>query len=201
MRLTAVAMKKYAAFVIGANATGKSTFIQTHFSDTDAVILDVYHYQKRVFREAGVGMFAPKEKRFQCLYRANEKLLADIIEALRQGKNVVAEQTLFKAKRRIAYIDRIRQAVENVCIEVYVICPSDTLWEANISKRGLFGSFQSHKEIAAQLEFPNPSEGIDAIYEVVDDDIRSRMDAPNDEIVDIARKELWEEALRLRKEE
>lgn len=40
-------------FVIGANATGKSTFIKNHFSDNKAVILDVYDYQQKAYKEAG----------------------------------------------------------------------------------------------------------------------------------------------------
>ena len=51
-------------------------------------------------------------------------LLADIMEKVRQGRNVVVEQTFFKEKRRIAYIDEIRK-VADVMIEIYVMCPDD----------------------------------------------------------------------------
>lgn len=87
-------------FVIGANATGKSTFIKNHFSDNKAVILDVYDYHKRPIKKPGFDRQIPFGEAFKCLYKANDKLLTDIIDILRQGKNIVVEQTLFKAKRR-----------------------------------------------------------------------------------------------------
>ena len=188
-------------FVIGANATGKSTFIKNHFSDNKAVILDVYDYQQKAYKEAGFNRQIPFGEAFKCLYKANDKLLTDIINILRQGKNIVVEQTLFKAKRRIAYTDKIRQAIENVNIHVYVMRPSDALWESYIAQRKLYGTLQSYKNIAAQIEFPNPSEGIDLIYEVADNNIQLKMDAPNYGIVAAARKELLAEAERMCKEE
>lgn len=194
-------MKRTVTFVIGATASGKTTFIKNHFSNKDVVILNIYDYQQAAYKETGFSRNIPFGEEFKCLYKANEKLLADIIDILQQGKNVVVEQTLFKAKRRITYIDKIRDVIKNVYIEVFVMCPSDKLWESYITKRNLNGSFKSHKNVAEQIEFPNPSEGIDQIYEVVDNNIHLRMDKPNYEIVDIARRELLEEAKRLRKEE
>lgn len=194
-------MSRTVAFVIGANATGKTTFIKNNFSDNDAVILNVYNYQQKVYKDAGFGGRVPFSKEFECLYQANENLLVDIIDNLKQGKDVVVEQTLFKAKRRIEYIDRIKDNIENVNIEFFVMCPSDVVWEEYITKRQLHGSFQIHKGVAEQFEFPNPSEGIDRIYEVVDNVIRLRMDTPNPEIVDAVRNELKEESERILQEQ
>ncbi len=185
-------------FIIGATSSGKSTFLADDFADKDNVILNVYDYQQIEYKKAGFGKFIPFNEEFKCLYKANENLLIDIIENLQQGKNVVVEQTLFKAKRRIAYIDKIRETIENVKIEVYVMRPSDATWESYIAKRKLEGSFQSYKSLAEQIEFPNPAEGIDRIYQVVDGDIELRMDEPTPEILDVARKELVEEAEKLR---
>ncbi len=42
-------------FVIGANATGKSYFIQQKYADNAEIdILDIYDYQQRVYDEEGV---------------------------------------------------------------------------------------------------------------------------------------------------
>lgn len=51
------------------------------------------------------------------------------------------------------------------------------------------------------MEFPNPAEGFDAIFEVVDDEIILRMDDIKPEIVKQARQELTEEDTRIRRED
>lgn len=187
-------------FVIGANATGKTYFIQQHYADKDVDILDVYDYQQRVYDEAGVKDAIPFGEQFWCLKRANELLLADICERLSQGRDVVAEQTFYKAKRRIAYIDEVRK-ISNVTIEVYIMQPSDSLWESNLEKRDLKGSLQAHQREAKEIEFPNLIEGMNKIYEVVDGEIKEWHSSPNPVILERARKELSEEAERIRVEE
>ena len=183
-------------FVIGATATGKSYFIEKNYRGQDVDILNVYDYQQRAYDEAGFGDAIPFGAQFRCLYAANDMLLKDIIEKISQGRNVVVEQTFYKAKRRIAYIDEIRK-VADVDIEVYVMCPSDSRWQANLQKRNLNGSFQTYKSITDEMEFPNVAEGIDRIYEVVDGNAVLRMDLPRPEILEVARGELVEEAERI----
>ncbi|MCI8939128.1 MAG: ATP-binding protein [Dorea sp.] len=194
-------MKRTVTFVIGANATGKTTFIKNYFSDSNAVILNVYDYQQVAYKEAGYDKHIPFGEEFKCLYKANEHLLTDVIEMLQQGRNVVLEQTMFKAKRRIRYIDVIRNTLKDIIIEVYVMCPSDSVWETYVTERKLAHYFQQLKAKAEEIEFPNPSEGFDKIYEVIDNDIRLRMDASKPEIVDVAHKELSKEAQRMKQEE
>lgn len=194
-------MKRTVTFVIGATASGKTTFIQNHFSnDRDTVILNVYDYQQAAYKEAGFGGRIPFREEYKCLYKANENLLVDIIDTLQNGKNVVVEQTLYKAKRRIGYIDVIRNTFNDITIEVYVMRPSDSVWETYVTERRLAHSFQRLKTEAEQIEFPNPIERFDSIYEVVDDVIKLRMDEPKPEIVEPARKEILEETEKLRKE-
>lgn len=119
-------------FVIGDSATRKSYFIQ-HFSDKDIERLNVYDYQKRACKEAGIdGRFLSAEKR-KYLHKANLALLAYITELLQKGRSVVVEHTLFKAKRCISYIDAIADAE----IDFFVMCPSDTLWKTFITERKL----------------------------------------------------------------
>lgn len=188
-------------FVIGATATGKTYFIDNHFSKEKLAILNIYDYQRKAYEEAGFGDAIPFDVEFRCLMQANNMHLHDIIEELKQGRDVVAEQTFFKAKRRIAYINEIRKALD-VKVEVYVMHPSDKRWAENIKLRELTRNFQNFKEqVERDMEFPNPAEGFDAIYEVVDDEIILRMDESKPEIVDQAIRELAEEADRIEKED
>ena len=183
-------------FVIGMTAAGKSYFIEENYGDKDIDILNIYDYQQRAYDEAGFGDVIPFGAEFRCLYAANNMLLEDIVEKLSQGRNVVVEQTFYKAKRRIAYIDEIRK-VANVDIEVYVMSPSKSCWQANLEKRNLKGRFQVYKSSTDEIEFPNVAEGIDKIYEVVDGKVKLRMDKPRPEILEVAREELLKEAERI----
>ena len=187
-------------FIIGAMATGKSFFINSNYANQDVDILNVYDYQQRVYDEAGFGDAIPLGVQFRCLMKANNMLLEDILERLKSGKDVVVEQTFFKAKRRIAYVEAIRESV-NVTIEIYVMCPSESRWRANIENRKLEGKFEGFKRNAEEIEFPNPAEGFDRIYEVVDGVATLRMEQPRLEIVDKAKKELTEEAERIQAED
>ena len=65
---------------------------------------------------------------------------------------MIVEQTFFKAKRRIAYIDEIRKAAD-VIIEIYVICLPDTLWKSNLKKREMGGRyFRGKSEAVAETD-------------------------------------------------
>lgn len=187
-------------FVIGAAAVGKSYFIEQNYGEKDVEILHIHDYQQRAYDEAGFGKTAPLGANFACLKKANELLLKDVIEKLRSGRDVVVEHTLYKAKRRIAYIEEIRKAAD-VLIEFYVISPSDGQWESNLKKRGLTGDLLSYKNDAVEIEFPNPAEGIDRIYEVTDDRITLKTEPPRPGIVDAAHQELAKEAERLKRDE
>lgn len=190
-------MKKV-TFVIGANATGKTYFIKHHFAGANVVILNIYDYQQKAYHEAGYKDTIPFSEQFRCLKQANDMHLHDIIEELKQGRDVVAEQTFFKAKRRIAYIEEIRK-IPDVTIEVFVMQPDDEQWGKNIKMRGLDMSLQGLKEEAGQMKFPNPAEGFDAVYEVIGGEINLHMDEPNPEIVIQSKQELAEETARLYK--
>lgn len=188
-------------FVIGANATGKTYFIRLRFSGKGMTCFNIYDYQQRVYREEGVGEFVPMGAQFRYLMRANQMLLADVKEALTRDEDVVVEHTLYMAKRRIAYIDVLHKGVKDLTIDVYVMCPSDAQWEANAVSRGEADYFQRYRIEAEIIEFPNSSEGIDAIYEVIDGEIKLRMDPPRPEIYESAKRALAEEAERLQTED
>lgn len=187
-------------FVMGATASGKTYFIDQNYADKDFDILNVYVYQQWAYEEAGFHESIPYAEEFRCLWKAQNMLLEDIIARLQAGRDVVVEQTFYKAKRRIAYIERIREAVE-VSIECYVMCPSDSQWKKNIENRKLEGRFEAFKHEAEDIEFPNTAEGIDQIYEVVDGTVTLRMDKPKPEIIDQAKEELAKEAERIKAED
>lgn len=166
--------------VMGTGGCGKSTFIKNHFSDMDAVFLDVFDYQQRAYDESGNKGRMTFDKEYQCLYKANEDLLQEVLSYLSQGRSVVAEHTFYKAKRRIVYLDEIRK-LPDVSVEFYVICADG-------------------RDPFRFVEFPNPAEGIDRIYEVTESGVRLRMDPPCPQMVDTARREIQEEKECMRRE-
>ncbi len=190
-------------FVIGGTASGKTYFIKQHFKGTDFARSDIYDFQQQAYEDAGYGKDSPVPffAEFNCLLNAQNMHVQDIIDKLKDGKDIVAEQTLFKAKRRITYLDKIKENVENVRAELYVIIPDDERWDLNCKERQI-SSYKTYKNQMEQVfEFPNPAEGWDAIYVVKDNEITLKMDESNNDIIDKARKELEEENERLRKEE
>ncbi len=191
------------SFVIGSTASGKSSFIEQNFADMDVVFLNVFDFQKQAFDEVGVHNKISMHEQIRCLLKANDRLLEVIIENLQQGKSVVCEHTFLKAKRRITYIEAIREAVSEVLIDFYVMQPSDETYKEYLKKRDLlvFDSFEYYKDMLSDLEFPNIAEGFDQAYEVVDNTIILRIDPPKPELVDKAHKELIEESERIRAED
>lgn len=189
------------SFVIGAMASGKTYFIEHFFADKDVDVLNIFDYQQNAYKESGFGEMMPIGVQFRCLMKANDMLLNDIIEKLKCGRDVVVEQTFFKAKRRIVYVDAIRESVDAE-MEIYVMCPSDERWQKNIRIRNLEEGCGSFKMNTSEIEFPNPIEGFDSIYEVSEDGIKLRMDPPLDEqfLID-ARKQITDEKERIEKED
>lgn len=189
------------SFVIGAMASGKTHFIKHFFADKDVDVLNIFDYQQKAYKESGFGEMMPIGVQFRCLMKANDMLLNDIIEKLKCGRDVVVEQTFFKAKRRIVYVDAIRESVDAE-MEIYVMCPSDERWQKNIRIRNLEEGCGSFKMNTSEIEFPNPIEGFDSIYEVSEDGIKLRIDPPLDEqfLID-ARKQITDEKERIEKED
>ena len=190
-------------FVIGATASGKTYFINQNFSNKDVEILDAFDYQNRAYEESGFKGRMPIQVQIRCLMKANDDLLSDIISKLKQGNDVVVEQTFYKAKRRIVYVDAIREAVKaEIEIEIYVMCPGKERWLENTRLRKMVEDDESYERHVAEIEFPNPIEGFDSIFEVTDDGIKLRMDPPYDEqFLEDARKEISEEKERVKKED
>lgn len=189
------------SFVMGATASGKTHFIEHFFAKKNVDVLNVFDYQQKAYKETGFEKMMPLGVQIRCLTKANDRLLSDIIEKLKCGRDVVAEQTFFKAKRRIVYVDAIREAVDAE-IEIYVMCPSNERWQENVRIRKgeeWQGSFEMN---TAEIEFPNPREGFDSIYEVSDGDINLRMDPPlNEQFLIDARKQIADEKEQMENED
>jgi len=184
-------------FVIGANCTGKSRFIEQNFAGCGYTVLNVCDYQQRT----------KEDERFQCsfseeyLYEANELLKADIVDLVRRGQDVVVEQTFFRALRRIDFIEAIREADRDVPVEVYVMTTSDEqLWQICVKREKEldWDSKREYDRIKSEIteifEFPNPAEGFSRIYAVSGDDVDERVEDPDWAIVERAKAELRKEA-------
>lgn len=183
-------------FVIGITAAGKTHFINEYFKDKDVDILNVYDYQQKVYEENGYKNAITFNEQVRCLRRANDELIEDIIERLANGRSVVVEHTLYKAKRRIDIIEKIREQFDPN-IYIYFINPSNERWEENLKLRDLLNMKNNYERQYEEIEFPNPAEGFDYIYEVVDNDIHLKINEPDEEIVKRAHKELSEERERI----
>lgn len=195
--------------VIGANCTGKSFFIERNFKDSGYTILNVRSYQQRTEREKEFQYLSPRGQ----IYQANELLKNDVVELVRQGKDVVVEQTFFRALRRIDLLEAIQKAAPKVPVEVYVMTPSDERLRENCAIRAAGDSAdaeryfrQTKSQIEKTFEFPNPAEGFSRICAVSEHGPVERNDAPDWELVSAAKEELrkdresWEAAQAERRE-
>ena len=187
-------------FVTGPNALGKAWFID-HYAERicpDAKKLNVFEYQMKAWDDHR----GKRTSEFSALRQANEELQNDIVSLVEKGENVIVEHTLFKCKRRLPYIDAIRQAADTSII-IYVMWPSDKLLRENMQSRSVPVSFERVKEeMDTVIELPNKEEGFDHIYIVTDDEIRENTEAPDEQLCQTARKELEAEAKeRTEKEE
>lgn len=95
-------------FVIGAVATGKSCFAKQMLQREHVEYLDIYDYQQHAYHEEEYGKFIPLGEPFWYLVWAIALLLEDILKKLEAGRDVILEQTRYKAKRRIMYIDTMK---------------------------------------------------------------------------------------------
>lgn len=100
--------------VMGPSCAGKSTFIKETFPQ--ATVIDSFNFQKD---------FMSINEIMQSYIDCKDALISTI----KEGKDVVLEHTLLKAKRRPMYIDAIREITDEP-INIYVVMPdSDTYLE------------------------------------------------------------------------
>lgn len=191
-------------FVIGASSAGKSDFIEKHFKDCGYAILDVFDYEKRAWELVDPELLSA----WGAAYQADKWLEEDIVGLVRQGNNVVVEQTFFRALRRIDCIDAIHKVSRHIQCDVYVIMPSDEQLRKNCAKRwgdkegAAERKFERYKqELAETFEFPDPAEGFSRIFFVSDDSIIWEEKEGNWSIMKKARAELQEDAERFASEQ
>lgn len=191
-------------FVIGASSAGKSCFIEKNFKDCGYAILDVFDYQQRAWK-------LPDRERLSdwgAAYQANKWLEEDIVRLVRQGNNVVVEQTFLRALRRIDCNDAIDKISRHIQCDVYVIMPSEEqLWKNCVKRWGdkegaAEREFESYKhQVAETFEFPDPAEGFSRIFVVSDEGIIRQEDSMgNWTIREKARAELQKDAKRFASE-
>lgn len=182
--------------VMGANASGKTYFIRQNFSKEDRICFNAFDYQQKAYEQYGGHI--PREMVFSCLWEAEQNLLKDVVKELISGKDVVVEQTFFKAKRRINFVDEVRKNTRNTEITLYYMYPDDEEWTVYIHKREL--SKEAVMNAAKSIEYPNIAEGFDAVYEVRSGQAVMISDPPKQEILVPARKEIADEKKRLERE-
>ena len=84
---------------------------KSHFADHEGVSwLNVWDYQDRAYKEAGYLESIPFGASFRCLMKANNELLQDMIEKMKDG-DVVIEQTFFKAKEELLTLTLLKNNI------------------------------------------------------------------------------------------
>lgn len=179
--------------VMGVSCAGKTTFINKKFKDY--VHYSISDYQDNLKKEQGNKEFYDLLEYKSILIKANERIKNDVINALLNGDNVVMEHTLYKAKRRIAYIEDIQKCVANLEVNIYLIMPSDLVLLNNLKTSSKYNE-NDFKRLKAEREFieiPNIAEGYNKIFIVKDGVINEYIGCPDEELINRAHQELFKE--------
>ena len=179
--------------VIGVSGSGRTHFIEHNFSSWKH--FSVGDYQRKLPEEAGNPEFMDFFAQKLLIIKANEQIQADVIDALKQGDDVVLEHTWYKAKRRIAYMEEFRKLTDDP-INIYVVMPSEEQFRNNLicsSKHDETDFNRLWKEMAA-IEMPNIAEGYNKIFIVRDEIVEELIAEIDSGLIDRVKKELAEEA-------
>ncbi len=179
---------------MGTAASGKTHFIEENLSLMDYKHISIGQIQRESKTDEEVDAMGFHEY-FDYLAECNEKAKVDMVEALQAGENVILEHTLYKAKRRIVYVEAARQATTEP-IDIYVMMPSRDRLRENLKlyKPGGETFLDRFLDEMSQIEYPNPAEGFDKIYSVTDGEIRESIVSEDVVLVDRAKEELAKEA-------
>ena len=132
------------AIVAGPACSGKSTFIKKTFPDRK--VIDVFDFQDdRCVTPATV-------------MRSYLDCRDALVQALKDGYDVVLEHTLLKAKRRPMYIDAIR-SVTDADIEMYWFAPDVDTYCGRLKARNCFLGEEDAKFALEFGDVPDVSEG------------------------------------------
>ena len=181
--------------VMGVPGSGRTHFIERQFCGWKH--LSVGDYQSRLKKERGnseseMDFFAYRS----LLLRANEEIKNDVLEGLREGCDVVLEHTLYKAKRRIAYIEEFR-TVTDTPINIYVVMPSEKQLRNNLisSPNHCEEEFNRLRREIDDIELPNIAEGYEKIFIVRDGIVEELIAAIDTTLIKRAKKELVAEKI------
>lgn len=178
--------------VMGVSGSGRTHFIKEHYPNWQH--FSVGDYQKKLLAEMG----SPKRIEFHAhmnvLIKANEQILDDVVDALKAGKDVALEHTLFKRKRRITYIEAFKD-VADVLINIYVVMPTEEQFRKNLvsSEEHDETDFNSLWREMDTIEFPNIAEGYNKIFLVRDNEIREMHTEADMSLIEQAKQELADE--------
>ena len=185
--------------VMGASACGKAKFIEEHFTDWSYhSVGDIQRAMKKELREQG-KLFIDE---MSVIVAANEKIKELVVEDLKAGTDVVMAHTLFKAKRRIGYVEAFKEVTDEP-IDIYVMLPTDDELRANLKESETCNEqdFEYIKKQIAEIEIPNAVEGFANVYAVTDGIIRELNSRLDPEILTKAMHELMKEEEEMRKAE
>lgn len=186
--------------VMGVSGSGRTYFIEHNFSAWEH--FSVGDYQRKLREETDdskmMDFFAYK----LLLIKANEQIQEDVLQALKQGQDVVLEHTWYKAKRRIVYMEEFRKVTDSP-INIYVVMPSEDRFRNNliVSPKHSEKDFDRLWAEMDAIEMPNIAEGYDKIYIVRDGEIEELITEIDLGLIDRAKEELAEEAEREREKE
>lgn len=187
-------------FFMGVPAAGKTYWASRLFPDY--TLLSMLSYQDRLMEEHhtshGVDKI-PFPAYRELLMKASELLLTDALERIAAGEPVVIEGTFYKAKRRIAFTDAIRQ-ISDEPIDIYLVSPDEARFAENVRKRDLTDRYESLRRERGDIEYPNLGEGFSGVFEILGGQIVESHTPADKGLADHARAELAEEA-RQRNEE
>lgn len=134
--------------VMGAPCSGKSTFIKEYF--LERTVIDLLDFEKNRYT-------IPE------ILKAYEECRDALVQAIKDGKQVVLEHTLLRQIRRSMYVDAIRE-VTDAPIHIYVMLPSEDKVKTYCKKERI--SVDLYYDNLGLLELPTKEEGFDKIYEI-----------------------------------
>lgn len=180
--------------VMGISGSGKSKFVQKNFPEMKHFSIGKI---QRELREQKNTYNSSTE----LLIKANDLIEEYVLQIIRAGHDVVMEHTLFKAKRRLRYINAIRK-VTNEPIIIYYLKPTREELNKNLieSEEDIEEYFDFLWSQTEEIETPNLAEGYEHVYIVTEGIVTESFDK-NIELIREAQKEceLEEEKSNARK--
>ena len=187
--------------IIGVSASGKTHWINECKEFTNDVKLDIYNYQQMGYKDFSDDEYVSSHDTYRILYEANERIIKDIVEFVKSGKDVVVEHTLYKMKRRLQIIDAVRK-VSDTPIEIYLMQPTDEQLKRNCEKKDAEDEymFSRSKREMEDVELPSVKEGFTKTFYVKDGQVEEYKSYISDELLAQARKEIENEQERMKAE-